>query len=49
MKPKKITITYFKNSDKGIVTKSFKTYEDALKWGKKTLTNFNTDLIKIQY
>lgn len=37
----------FLNKHKGFQRdrKEFKTYEEAVKWGKMNLSNFNTDMI----
>ena len=47
---KKYKITWFCNKTQKITDKFFKgkdAYEKAIKWGKKTLTNFNYDLISM--
>jgi len=41
-------ITYFENVSQSIKEKVFEgltAFEDAIKWGKETLTNFSIDLI----
>ena len=46
---KEYKITWFCNKTQKVTDKIFKgknAFDNAVKWGKKTLTNFNTDLIQ---
>ena len=48
----KYKITWFCNKTQKVTDKIFEgknAFENAIKWAKKTLTNFNTDLIQRIY
>lgn len=42
----KYKITWFCNKTQKVTDKVFTDYDAAVKWGKKTLENFNYDLIQ---
>ena len=39
-------ITWFCNATQKVTDKIFTDFYEAVEWGKKTLENFNTDLIQ---